>query len=135
MEAVDTTSFADPPFHVPPDVVISLPMPPTTNNLFLNGRPGQNRPRTPRYNAWIAEAGWQLASQRPRQLGGRVSILIEVSDAESADNWDLGNREKATVDLLVRHKIIPGDQKRFVRRITMEWAPVEGVRITISPCA
>jgi Holliday junction resolvase RusA-like endonuclease len=134
MEAVDTCSQADPPFACPPDIVISLPMPPTTNNLFFNaGRNGRNR--TPLYDRWIKEAGWRLASQRPPQVRGRVSILIEVSDAESADNWDVANREKAAVDLLVTHKIIPGDQKRFVRRITMEWAAVEGVRITISPCA
>ena len=128
-------SFSDPPFACPPDaVVVSLIMPPSTNGLFLNGKPGKRRVRAPEYEAWIKEAGWQLASQRPRQLLGRVSILIEVSDAESADSWDVANREKAAVDLLVSHKIIPGDSKRFVRRIALEWAPVDGVRVTIRPC-
>jgi hypothetical protein len=89
------------------EAVISLPMPPSTNMLFFNGRPGQGRIRTPEYNAWIKEAGWQLAAQRPRQLTGRVSILIEVSDAESSDNWDLASREKATVDL-PRHPLMTG---------------------------
>ena len=132
MEAVDTTDFADPPFACPPDVVIDLPMPPTTNTLFYNaGRLG--RIRTKEYDAWIKEAGWKLASQRPRQVTGRVSIIIEVSDAESTDTWDVANREKAAVDLLVTHRIIPGDSKRWVREITMRWADVAGVRITIRP--
>jgi crossover junction endodeoxyribonuclease RusA len=119
----------------PTEVVISLPMPPSTNVLFYNGKVGKGRERTPEYNSWIKEAGWQLASQRPRQLTGRVSILIEVSDAESTDSWDVANREKATVDLLVRHKVIPGDQKRFVREVVMRWADCAGVRVTVRPWA
>jgi len=117
------------------EVVISLPMAPSTNHLFLNAGGRTGRVRTPEYNAWIKEAGWQLASQRPRQVLGRVSILIEVSDAESTDSWDVANREKATVDLLVSHKVIPGDSKRWVREIVLRWAPVDGVRVTLRACA
>jgi Holliday junction resolvase RusA-like endonuclease len=129
------TSYSDPPFHCPPDpVVINLIMPPTTNTLFFNARGGHaGRIRTPEYNAWIKEAGWQLASQRPPQVLGRVSLLIEVQEPETKRRQDVANREKAVTDLLVSHRIIEGDDQRFVREITLRWAPVNGVLITIRP--
>ena len=123
--------YDDPPFACPPDVVISLPMPPTTNNLFAGkGR----RYRTAVYEDWIEDAGWRLKAQRPAPLPGKVTLLIEVSLRESQDNWDVSNREKATVDLLVSHDIIQGDNRPYVREVTMRWAEVEGVRVTIRGC-
>src|SRR4051812_8325581 len=105
MEAIDSTSFADPPFACPPDVVIALPICPSTNNLFFNARPAHGgRARTPEYVAWVKEAGWLLASQRPPQVLGRVSLLIEVAEPETKRRQDIGNREKAVTDLLVTHK-------------------------------
>jgi crossover junction endodeoxyribonuclease RusA len=116
----------------PTELVLKLPMPPSTNNLFVNK--GRGRVRSDVYEAWIKEAGYRLNAQRPRPVMGRVSLLIEVSDAESTDTWDVANREKAAVDLLVKHRIISGDSKRFVREITMRWAQVEGARVTVRPC-
>jgi crossover junction endodeoxyribonuclease RusA len=127
-------SLADPPFACPPDVVIALPVPPTTNNMFFNSaRAG--RVKTPEYRAWIKEAGYILASQRPPQVLGKVSLLIEVAEPETKRRQDIGNREKAVTDLLVSHRIIEGDDQRFVREITMRWAAVDGVRVTVRPCA
>jgi Holliday junction resolvase RusA-like endonuclease len=131
MKAISLPPLAHPTFGAPAGVTIGLPMPPSTNNLFRNK--GRARERTPQYDAWIKAAGWQLVAQRPPPVRGRVSILIEVSDAESTDTWDVANREKATVDLLVSHRIIPGDSKRWVREITMRWANCEGVRVTVRP--
>lgn len=114
--------------------VINLPMPPSTNNLFLNGSGRTGRVRTPEYNAWIKEAGYMLRSQHPRSIRERVDILIEVSDSESTMSWDVANREKAAVDLLVAHYVILGDSKKYVRQITLRWADVAGVRVTVAPC-
>ena len=130
------SSETDPPSPPPiasADVVINLPMPPTSNNMFFNSAKGKGRTKTPEYQDWIKEAGWRLLEQRPACIHGRVSILIEVSDAESADTWDVANREKATVDLLVSHKIIKDDGKRYLREITLRWADVAGVRVTVRP--
>ncbi|HUD74647.1 MAG TPA: hypothetical protein VMQ76_06200 [Terracidiphilus sp.] len=115
-------------------VVINLPMPPSTNNLFFNGKGRTGRVRTPEYNAWIKEAGYMLRSQHPRSIRERVDILIEVSDSESTMSWDVANREKAVVDLLVAHYVILGDSKKYVRQITLRWADVAGVRVTVTPC-
>ncbi len=111
--------------------VILLPMPPTTNNLFAGN--GRRRYRTEKYVAWTQEAGWELARQRPAPVLGKVSLLIEVGEPKTERQMDLANREKATVDLLVEHRIIQGDSQRYVRRLAMEWADIDGVRITITP--
>jgi hypothetical protein len=49
-------------------------------------------------------------------------------------SWDVANREKAAVDLLVAHYVILGDSKKYVRQITLRWADVAGVRVTVTPC-
>ena len=111
--------------------VIRLSMPPTANNLFA-GR-GKSRYRTREYDVWRETAGWELARQRPPLFLGAVSVVIEVSLAESTDSWDVCNREKATMDLLVTHRIIQGDNRPYVREVTMRWADVDGVRVIITP--
>lgn len=128
------SAYADPPFAAPQEVVISLPMPPTTNNLFAGT--GKRRYRTSEYNDWIKEAGYRLNTQRPPQTRERVSLLIEIEEPKTEREMDFANREKATVDLLVKHLVIQGDSQRYVRSLTMEWAPpeVQGVRVTVRPC-
>lgn len=121
------------PFHAPDEVVINLPMPPTTNNLFAGT--GRRRYRTDEYNSWIEDAGWQLATQRPPQVLGKVSLLIEVEEPRTAIKQDVSNRTKATEDLLVRHKVIEGDDQFHVREVITRWADVQGVRVTIRPLA
>lgn len=109
--------------------VICLPMPPTDNHLFAGN--GRRRYRSPEYDAWIKEAGWQLACQKPSKAIAGVSVLIEVSERESTNSWDLSNRHKSILDLLVKHKTIQGDNKPYVRKFAMEWADVDGVRVTV----
>ena len=125
--------MADPPFACPPDVVVTLPMPPTTNNLFAGN--GKRRFRTEAYEAWIIEAGFLLNRQNPRTVNGKVNLLIEVEEPKTARRMDVANREKATTDLLVSHGVIEGDDQRFVREITLRWADVSGVRVTVKACA
>ncbi|WP_375413070.1 RusA family crossover junction endodeoxyribonuclease [uncultured Bradyrhizobium sp.] len=122
--------MTDAPFHNPAAVTVELPMPPTTNNLFASTK--GMRYRTSEYNAWIKEAGLRLNIQRPPQTRGKVSLLIEVAEPQTSRQTDLANREKTTVDLLVKHLVIEGDDQRFVRELVMRWAPdVRGVRVTI----
>lgn len=109
--------------------IIRLPMPPTDNHLFAGN--GKRRYRTKEYDDWIKEAGWRIATQRPPKSLAGVSILIEVSDQESTSSWDLTNRHKAAMDLLVKHKIIQNDSKRYVKNFAMQWANVDGIEITI----
>ena len=122
----------DAPFHNPAELIIALPMPPTTNNLFSGN--GKRRYRSAEYESWIRSAGYHINAQRPPLMSGKVAILIEVEEPKTARRQDVANREKAVTDLLVSHRVIQGDDQRFVRELTMRWAPVEGVRVTVRPC-
>jgi hypothetical protein len=117
---------------MPSEVVLTLPMPPTTNNLFAGT--GRRRIKTRQYQAWENQAGWALLRQRPPHIKGPVAVTIEVSDGESSNTWDLCNREKATMDLLVTHGVIQGDHKPIVREFFMRWSPdITGVRVILRP--
>ena len=114
-------------------ITFDLPYPPTTNNLFINVRRG--RIRSQKYDSWIQEAGCEIMRQRPRKVEGPVSLNYEFQEVHKVNRKrDLGNLEKATTDLLVKHGIIEADHDLIVRRVSANWnAEVEGVRITIQP--
>jgi crossover junction endodeoxyribonuclease RusA len=122
----------DAPFHMPAELVIELPMPPSSNNMFVNA--GKRRIRSAEYSGWLLEAGFQLKSQRPPLVAGKVSLLIEVEEPKTKIRQDCTNRIKAVEDLLVSHRVIQGDDQRFVREVTARWAAVEGVKVTVRSC-
>lgn len=114
--------------------VIELPMPPSLNNMFINGQKG--RFRSQKYDEWITEAGWELARQRPAKHVGAVSLSFEFQDSQDKRKRDISNLVKAPEDLLVTHGIIQADDQFTVRKISMEWSDqVKGVRVTITPVA
>lgn len=109
---------------------ITLPVPPSANNLFRNVRKG--RVVTERYQSWLNAAGWELQSQRIAPIDGPVHLAIAINEKKT--RCDLGNCEKATVDLLVKHGVIADDNKRVVRSISLYWSPnVDRCEVTITP--
>lgn len=87
--------------------MIVLPVPPSTNNLFINAKTGKGRFLSPAYKAWrkaAAEAltlcAWDMPC-RPYDVTIRVNVNHQS---------DIDNRTKAVLDLLVEHKVIDGDQ-------------------------
>ncbi len=113
-------------------VTITIPRPPSTNNLFIGT--GSKRVRSPAYKQWTELAGWELARQRPAKTAGAVSILIEVEEPRTGRRQDIDNKLKAAVDLLVTHALIESDDQFTVRKITGEWSKdIEGARVTIEP--
>lgn len=111
--------------------VISLPMPPSTNGLFINIRNG--RARSQRYDQWLQEAGWILKSQRPAAVAGKVVLSFTFEDRLKGPKYDISNRLKAAEDLLVSHGIIEADDCTIVRGISASFSEsVQGVRIEIT---
>lgn len=87
-------------------LTVTLPKPPSTNMLYANaGKRG--RVKTPRYKAWITEAGVALNLQTAgaTQMTGPVCISISLNKGRA----DLDNLLKPLIDLLVSHSVIEDD--------------------------
>jgi len=95
---------------------LRLPFPPTVNNLFINK--GKARIRSPRYDAWRAEAGAMLIEQSPRRVFGafELSIHCERPDRRARD---VANLIKAVEDLLVHHQVIEDDS--LAQSVSIAW--------------
>jgi crossover junction endodeoxyribonuclease RusA len=108
-------------------VELALPMPISTNALFVTGKNGR-RFKTKAYRAWIAEAGWRLVTQRPGRIDGRYNLEIIVP---RDSRIDLDNHCKCLQDLLVRHEVVSDD--RFAENITMSRSGDDaGVRVVLT---
>jgi Holliday junction resolvase RusA-like endonuclease len=103
--------------------VLYLPVPPTANNLFPTGKLGR-RFTSPEYRAWKDEAGKSLLAQHRSKHPGRVRVTYEVARPLKKDGTqkrqDLGNKEKASSDLLVAHRVILDDS--LIEELVMRWA-------------
>lgn len=84
---------------------VTLPLPPTTNNLYKGA--GRGRAKTQGYNDWIEAAGWALARERISPVLGAYAFLLALPRGMPGD---CSNRIKAPEDLLVKHKLTPDDR-------------------------
>jgi crossover junction endodeoxyribonuclease RusA len=106
---------------------ITLPAPPSPNAIWraVKGRVI----RSEEYRAWIRHAGFVLISQRPTRTAGPQNVRVCV---QTNMRRDLDGYLKATLDLLVTHKIIESDRCKTVRRIELEWSDdIEGVEVHV----
>jgi Holliday junction resolvase RusA-like endonuclease len=112
-------------------IVITLPFPPSTNNLFINTSRG--RIRSSKYDDWATEAGWELTRQRPGKSVGPVSLLFEFQSNRDKRKRDITNLLKAPEDLLVKFGVIEADDNTIVKEIRARWnKDVVGVRVTVA---
>ena len=111
--------------------VITLPFPPSVNNLFMNGKHG--RFRSQRYDSWLQEAGVEIMRQRPKKIAGPVILTFEFQEGHDKRKRDISNLVKAPEDLLVKHGIIEADDGAIVREIKCKWnADIQGVRVSVA---
>lgn len=96
--------------------MITLPFPPPVNNLFATV--GKRRIRSRRYEAWLKEAGTQLALQRPLPVHGPFLATL-VFTRPDRRRRDLDGMAKAPLDLLVRHGVIRDDSD--CQGLKLEW--------------
>lgn len=109
-------------------VRLSLPMPPSANNAFINVK-GRGRVRSENYRKWADHAGWLVKAQRPKPFNVPVKIRIEIKP-ENNRAFDLDNRTKAVLDLLVTHGVLHDDSNKWVRGVTIEQVD-EGAPCTV----
>lgn len=109
-------------------VTLALQIPPSLNNCFVNSPHGGRFP-SGRYKEWMAAAQSALEAQNPPRFTAVVEVLIRI--AHPVRQCDIDNRIKPILDALTKAKIIPGDDHRFLRKVSAEWAAVEGAQVTI----
>lgn len=100
---------------------IDLPLPPSVNHIWRRGR-GRTY-LSANYSKWIQVAHSLVAIHRPKvPMAGPVSVRIV---AWRGKGWaerkrDLDNIAKPVLDLLVREKILAGDDHTVVKRVVIE---------------
>lgn len=104
--------------------VLEIPIPPSTNNMFVNVK-GRGRVKSTEYRKWRDAAGWFIQSQPHPKVPGKVNITIEVRRGRG----DIDNRVKPVLDLLVLNRLI--DDDRHVESVTARWADIDSCRVTI----
>ena len=110
-------------------VSVTLPYPPSLNNMFFNVR-GRGRVRSKEYDLWRAAATWALkdASQSGR-LAGPYNLTVRVGRRDRRKR-DLDNLIKPLNDALVTAGVVRDDSD--CQRIDAAWAPgLDGVTVTV----
>jgi len=110
-------------------IQFTLPFPPSVNEMFLNKR-GKGRILSTFYRAWKIEAGWTLKAQKVKPHIGQFKLEIQLDDSRQGD---CDNRIKSCCDLLVSNGIVEGDQKKYMRGVSIEWASVTDCVVKIVP--
>lgn len=87
-----------------------VPLPPSTNNLFVNRAQG-GRAKTEAYKTWIVRAGWAIKAQNAGQFihYDKPGLCVEIL-APLPRRRDLDNIAKPILDLLVKTNILADDK-------------------------
>ena len=101
--------------------------PPSVNRMFANV-PGKGRVKTRAYSAWRKTAMAEVMIQRPQKFLGRVDVTLRLPETVRGDG---DNRLKATLDLIKIMRVIEDDSRLFVRKSSVEFAPVPRTEIEI----
>lgn len=108
-----------------------LPWPVSCNAIWRAYR-GRNILSQPA-RAWNDIASKELAIQRPKPITGPVSVTIELSPPTKR-SYDLDNRIKICLDLMVRSAIIEADNASIVRELHVSVGTgFTGARVTVAP--
>lgn len=134
--APNCADVSAPPFALPPDIVLDLPPPISTNRLWRSSKTETSRINVRKsgpYRAWLKRADamllemGQLRGVKP--IAGRFIALLVVRKS----NLDLDNNTKCVLDYLQSRNFILDD--KLCQELTLRWgdAPT-GCRVTVRPC-
>jgi crossover junction endodeoxyribonuclease RusA len=105
---------------------LTLPFPPSVNGLYATNFKTKRRFKSKKYVEWGHAAIWDIT--RLGMTKGKVKVLYEFGRPDKRRR-DVANYEKAVSDILVAGGLIEDDS--MIEEITLRWADVEGVEITI----
>ena len=109
-------------------IELRLPLPPSTNNLYISV--GKKRIVSPKYRAWREEAGEMLIAQKPRSVLGDYDLWLYVEWPDKRKR-DLDNAIKAVSDLLVSHQLVEDDSRCQALPI---YRSIQGRECTVRVC-
>jgi Holliday junction resolvase RusA-like endonuclease len=111
-----------------------LPWPPTANTMWRSYR--RRVVASEGYVDWKNDAGKHLIMQKPKRMKGPVKIEIGLR-CPSNRKWDVDNRTKPVLDLLVSHLVIEGDDHTIVPDVRTYFDPsiAVGAQVTITKVA
>lgn len=125
-------SMSDPPFAVPPDIILDLPAPPSVNRTR---KVDWKAVKT--LKAWsnvadayvLAAKGRQISPLRLKKIK-RFELHITLSEHHT--KIDLDNGLKALIDYLRKIELIEDDSPKHLRGLHVVWglAPM-GCRVTV----
>lgn len=108
---------------------LTLEKPPSVNALFATDWKTKRRFKSAKYESWLRSAEASLYMTKWKPIKGPVSISITIEDAGAVD---LANHEKCLVDFLVKHGLIENDNRKIVRKITLQWGAASGCLVEIA---
>lgn len=119
---------SDPPFNPPTDIVLDLPVPPSVNRTRR-----VNWAYSQAYAEWFAAADALVMAQgRRRGIGIPGKYEAHILLDERLCRLDADNGIKALIDYARRIELVHDDNRKFLRKITVEWGEApEGCRLTI----
>jgi Holliday junction resolvase RusA-like endonuclease len=99
--------------------------------MFSNNKgTGKGRIVSKKYKQWKNTAGFILKSQGLVEYKGRFRLYIQLNDKRQGD---CDNRIKPLCDLLVSMGVVEGDQKKYMKGVSVDWDCVDECVVTIRP--
>jgi crossover junction endodeoxyribonuclease RusA len=114
-------------------VDIHLPFPPTNNNLFPTNRKTGRRFPSPEYKRYQKAVAQCLTAQRIKALPWPAVITIALTPKDTRPR-DADNYSKAIIDCLVKSGLLPGDDSRYVKLVSVFWRNPDkksGAQVTV----
>jgi Holliday junction resolvase RusA-like endonuclease len=135
MDVAAIPSMTDPPFAVPPDIVLDLPAPPSVNKVrrvdwsaVRSVKAWQNVA-----NAYVLAAKGRTNS--PLRLTKIARFELHIVMSEHHTGIDLDNGLKSLIDYLRKIELIEDDSPKHMRGLHVVWGTApHGCRVTVRAC-
>lgn len=132
---LEARDFTDRPFGCPPDIVLDIPLPPSVNRTRRIDHAAAAMVET-----WKRAADLTLMASGQYRAARKAEPLerfeLQIILCEKRCPLDPDNPVKAAVDYLRRIELIKNDDKRYMRRLVVEWGEApEGCRLILKGAA
>ena len=104
------------------DITLNIPPPPSVNRLRRVDWANRKSQREFYLRADLSIIAHGPRPPPVRMITGPYEIAIQVPESS---RLDLDNHHKAIIDYLVSREFVPGDAKKYLRKLTIEWGGVQ----------